>query len=100
MHRRTDLYGPDANEFRPEIWEGSDLLHRIGWGYMPFHSGPRICLGQESALIEANYGIVRVVQAFPGLRLPPDGPRETPGQEKQSLTIVVSSAEGCKVLLE
>lgn len=100
IHRSTDLYGPGANKFRPEIWEGSDLLHRIGWGYMPFHGGPRICLGQEFALIEVNYGIIRVVQVFPELRLPPDEPRETPGQEKQSPTIVVSSAEGCKVLLK
>ncbi|KAI9811230.1 MAG: hypothetical protein M1827_005562 [Pycnora praestabilis] len=98
MHRRTDLYGPDATEFRPERWEGTELDH-IGWGFMPFHGGPRICLGKEFALIEASYGIVRILQAFPNLRLPPEEPQEPTGQEKQSLTIVVSSAEGCRVLL-
>lgn len=46
MHRRKSLYGEDADEFRPERWEGSDLEH-IGWGFMPFHGGPRICLGSK-----------------------------------------------------
>lgn len=46
MHRHKDLYGDDANEFRPGRWEGPELQH-IGWGFMPFHGGPRICLGSE-----------------------------------------------------
>lgn len=45
MHRRKDLYGEDADEFRPERWEG-DSLKNIGWGYVPFNGGPRICLGR------------------------------------------------------
>ncbi|KAL8942139.1 MAG: hypothetical protein Q9216_001824 [Gyalolechia sp. 2 TL-2023] len=98
MHRRKSLYGEDADEFRPERWEGSELEH-IGWGFMPFHGGPRICLGREFALMEASCGIVRILQEFPNLRLPPDVPKEPTGQERQSLTIVISSAEGCKVLL-
>lgn len=49
--------------------------------------------------MEASCGIVRIIQAFPNIRLPPDIPRERTGYERQCLTIVVSSAEGCKVLL-
>ena len=49
--------------------------------------------------MEASCGIVRIIQTFPNLRLPPDHPQEPTGQEKQALTIVVASAEGCKVLL-
>jgi hypothetical protein len=56
-------------------------------------------LTEEFALIEASYGIVKIIQTFPNLRLPPGQPKEPTGQEKQNLTIVVSSAEGCKVLL-
>lgn len=44
MHRRKSIYGEDANEFRPQRWENSKLDH-IGFGFMPFHGGPRICLG-------------------------------------------------------
>lgn len=116
MHRRKDLYGDDADAFRPERWEGSELAN-IGWGFMPFHGGPRICLGskrsstfivdkltivplEDFALMEASCGIVRIIQTFPNLRLPPGYPQEPTGQEKQALTIVISSADGCKVQLQ
>lgn len=46
MHRRKDLYGEDAMEFRPERWEDSKLAD-IGWAYLPFHGGPRLCLGSK-----------------------------------------------------
>lgn len=51
MHRRKDLYGGDADEFRPDRWDnfskqGPDLSH-IGWGYLPFNGGPRACLGRK-----------------------------------------------------
>lgn len=48
MHRRVSLYGPDACEFRPERWENKELEKNIGWGFLPFHGGPRLCLGSES----------------------------------------------------
>lgn len=49
MHRRKDIYGDDADEFRPERWE-DDALRDVGWGYLPFNRGPRICLGRELSL--------------------------------------------------
>ncbi|KAB8260368.1 cytochrome P450 [Aspergillus pseudonomiae] len=61
MHRRTDLYGPDSHSFRPERWEENG---RRGWDYLPFNGGPRICLGQQYALTEASYTLVRLIQHF------------------------------------
>ncbi|TGO52447.1 hypothetical protein BCON_0141g00190 [Botryotinia convoluta] len=66
MHRRTDIYGPDAEEFRPERWAPEEGL-RPGWGYLPFNGGPRICVGQQFALAEASYTIVRLLQEFGGI---------------------------------
>ncbi|KAK6814149.1 hypothetical protein RU639_010061 [Aspergillus parasiticus] len=60
MHRRKDLWGEDAEEFRPERWTG----HKPGWEFLPFNGGPRICLGQQFALTEAGYIIVRMLQRF------------------------------------
>lgn len=52
MHRRPDLYGMDAELFRPERWD-EDMPMRnnkttAAWGYLPFNGGPRICLGRKS----------------------------------------------------
>ena len=60
MHRRKDIWGSDAHEFRPERWEGK----RVGWEFLPFNGGPRICLGQQFALTEAGYVITRMLQRF------------------------------------
>lgn len=54
MHRLKSLYGEDANSFRPERWLGPEL-EGIGWGFMPFHGGPRICLGRKWSLLFERY---------------------------------------------
>ncbi|KAJ5726825.1 Cytochrome P450 E-class CYP52 [Penicillium malachiteum] len=61
MHRRTDFWGQDARSFRPERWE-ENAKH--GWEYLPFNGGPRICLGQQYALTEASYTVIRLMQHF------------------------------------
>jgi hypothetical protein len=48
----------------------------------------------------ASCGIVRVIQEFPGIKLAPGESPEEPGTERQHLTLTLSNAEGCKVLLK
>ncbi|KAL8861552.1 MAG: hypothetical protein Q9178_002076 [Gyalolechia marmorata] len=60
MHRREDLFGEDAEEFKPERWE----TLRPGWEYLPFNGGPRICIGQQFALTEASYTTIRLMQEY------------------------------------
>ncbi|CUS07417.1 unnamed protein product [Tuber aestivum] len=61
LHRRKDLYGEDADTFRPERWgEGVGR----GWEFLPFNGGPRICLGQQYALTEASYTVTRILQKY------------------------------------
>ncbi|KAJ8108902.1 hypothetical protein OPT61_g7846 [Boeremia exigua] len=60
IQRRKDLWGEDADEFRPERWNG----RKSGWEYLPFNGGPRICIGQQFAITEAGYVLVRLAQRF------------------------------------
>ncbi|KAJ5594619.1 uncharacterized protein N7459_000827 [Penicillium hispanicum] len=75
MHRRTDFWGKDARSFRPERWE-ENAKH--GWEYLPFNGGPRICLGQQYALTEASYTVVRLIQHFDSLENADPHPRQEP----------------------
>ncbi|BCS22785.1 cytochrome P450 [Aspergillus puulaauensis] len=67
MQRRADLYPPvsesfaDPGVFSPERWE---RWSPRPWHYIPFNGGPRICIGQNFALAEMGYTIVRIVQRF------------------------------------
>ncbi|KAL8786918.1 MAG: hypothetical protein Q9195_007997 [Heterodermia aff. obscurata] len=88
MHRRKDLYGEDADEFKPERW---DTL-RPGWEYLPFNGGPRICLGQQFALTEASYTTIRLMQEFSKIERRDDGQPWT-----EFLTLTCVGLHGVKV---
>ncbi|KAI4271167.1 MAG: hypothetical protein LQ337_006202 [Flavoplaca oasis] len=95
MHRRTDLYGEDAEDFKPERWldeEGKKGL-RVGWEYLPFNGGPRICIGQQFALTEASYITVRLLQEFDHV--------ESRDQDvwREKLGLTCTALGGCKVSL-
>lgn len=60
MHSDLELWGPDAGEFKPERWDG----RKFGFNYLPFNAGPRICIGQQFALVEVAYVTVRLLQRF------------------------------------
>jgi cytochrome P450 len=79
--RRKNIYGPDADDFRPERWERGELTN-IGWVYFPFSGGPRQCLGEDFALMEICYTIVRLLQASSEILLPGDENIEPVGTER------------------
>ncbi len=70
-HRDTKVYGKDADEFRPERWFEPET-RKLGWSFVPFNGGPRICLGQQFALTEASYVTVRLLQEFGHLTMDPN----------------------------
>lgn len=97
--RRINIFGPDADEFHPERWEEGGLAG-IGWAYFPFSGGPRQCLGEDFALMEISYTVVRLLQAFRVISLPVGDKIDPVGGERQRLTLVLSSADGCRVGIE
>jgi cytochrome P450 len=53
---------PEA--FRPERWEG-DLARRLHrFAYFPFGGGPRVCIGNRFAMMEAKLVLARALQRF------------------------------------
>lgn len=60
MHRDKDIWGEDAEEYRPERWEKL----RPMWNFVPFGGGPRRCPAQIQVTIEASYCIARIMQRF------------------------------------
>ncbi|KAI6190865.1 Cyp-13A10 [Aphelenchoides bicaudatus] len=61
MHRDKQVFGDDANEFKPERWiENRDQ----NYTYFPFGAGPRMCIGRKLALIEIKLAVVRLLQNF------------------------------------
>jgi cytochrome P450 len=96
--RVKSIFGPDADEFRPERWESGELSH-IGWAYFPFNGGPRQCLGEDFAVLQTSYTVVRLLRNYAVIQLPKGEVVEPVGTERQLLTLVLSSADGCRVSL-
>ena len=71
MQRRRDLYPPISETFPydPEDWVPDRWATWVpkSWQYIPFNGGPRICIGQQFAIVEMGYMLVRTFQTFDNL---------------------------------
>ncbi|KAF8829968.1 hypothetical protein HHX47_DHR2000231 [Lentinula edodes] len=67
MHRRKDLWGPDAEVFDPDRFLDERLKKYLTprpFIFLAFNAGPRICLGQQFAYNEMSFFLVRLIQNF------------------------------------
>jgi cytochrome P450 len=71
LHRLPDLWN-DPEEFRPERFEAGRRPHN-SFAYLPFSAGPRICLGNNFALIESQIIVGTLLSQF-RVRLADSGP--------------------------
>ncbi|KAJ7465949.1 cytochrome P450 monooxygenase pc-1 [Mycena latifolia] len=71
MQRRTDLWGPDADDFDPDRFldERAQKYLANPFQFLPFNAGPRICLGQQFAYNEMSFVIIRLLQNFSAISL-------------------------------
>ena len=65
IHRNKAVWGPDAHVFRPERWFDEEYMSKIPTGaWRPFERGPRNCIGQELAWVEAKVVVCAVARGF------------------------------------
>ncbi|EXJ95308.1 hypothetical protein A1O1_00428 [Capronia coronata CBS 617.96] len=94
MQRRKDLYPPisdsfpyDPHDWVPDRWA---TWTPKSWQFIPFNGGPRICIGQQFAMVEIAYTVVRILQEF-------DQIIDYGNQRILHTEIILTPAEGVKV---
>ena len=95
MQRRRDLYPAISESFPydplqwvPERWYSWTPK---SWQYIPFNGGPRICIGQNFAMMEMAYTLIRIMQTFDTIA------DCGPNQPILKAEIVLTPAKGVKV---
>lgn len=61
---RDSRYFESPTDFRPDRWDGSLAKQLPRFAYMPFGGGPRICIGNRFAMMEAVLILATISQRF------------------------------------
>ncbi|POM57816.1 Cytochrome p450 [Phytophthora palmivora] len=96
MARMTEVWGPDAEEFKPERWIDpmtGKLLTVSAYKFASFNAGPRMCLGMNLAMLEMKLVAAGLLTKFHIEVLNPDDVTYD-----LSLTLPVKGALNVKVL--
>jgi cytochrome P450 len=63
LHHDPDHW-PDPDRFDPDRFEAGREKERPAYAYLPFGGGPRLCIGNQFALLEMQIMLALLVQRF------------------------------------
>ncbi|MCA1591344.1 MAG: cytochrome P450 [Acidobacteria bacterium] len=91
--QRDPRFYDEPSEFRPERWREETASRLPRYAYFPFGGGPRLCIGQAFAMMEAVLILATIAQKF---RL-----RPAPGHRVEIRpALSLRPRDGVRVLLE
>ncbi|MGA7133512.1 MAG: cytochrome P450 [Mycobacterium sp.] len=90
MHRDPALW-EDPLRFDPDRFSPERSTGRSRWQYLPFGGGPRACIGDHFAMLEATLALATILRRVKIYSLSPDFPTITP------LTMVAAAPVRAKV---
>jgi cytochrome P450 len=64
IHRDKNLWGEDADEFKPERFEPESFKKVHPYAYMPFSKGPRNCIGINYAMSSLKVVLAHFFRRF------------------------------------
>jgi len=64
IHHSKEIWGPDANEYKPERWTKENLTDRQKNAFIPFSYGPRACVGRNVAEMELALTVATVFRRY------------------------------------
>ncbi|XWS30408.1 hypothetical protein CRYUN_Cryun24cG0114900 [Craigia yunnanensis] len=66
MGRSKEIWGEDYLEFKPERWisELGKIVHKPSYMFIPFGTGPRVCLGKDMSLKQMKTVVINVLQKY------------------------------------
>jgi cytochrome P450 len=64
LHRQPSIWGDDAEEFNPERFLPKNCINRNPFAYLPFSSGPRICIAYKYSIFALKIAIAKLMLRF------------------------------------
>jgi len=77
MHRHPGLWR-DPERFDPERFDPARAADRPRHAYLPFGAGPRVCIGNHFALMEAKIILTTIIQRYAVVVVDPESVRMDP----------------------
>ena len=94
LHKSRAIWGPTVDEFRPERFSSDESKGRHPYAFIPFSAGPRNCIGQNLAIVEAKVVLGALLRRFtielaPGTQTPVTDRYVIPVRPAQRLHVIM-----------